>query len=156
MATRCSGVHIIKDGRLLLKYAGRGISKGYWNFLGGKIESWENPEQSAVREAFEETGLRIRNLKQYAVLNFYLQGRKGIDFIVYFYATSSFSGKPRGTDEGRLRWFDIGNIPYDRMWDDDKYWMQLFFEGRKFIGDFYFDRANRRPLRYSIRFVKKL
>jgi 8-oxo-dGTP diphosphatase len=31
-----------------------------WVFLGGKIEPGESPEDTAVRETLEETGLRVR------------------------------------------------------------------------------------------------
>jgi 8-oxo-dGTP diphosphatase len=31
-----------------------------WTFPGGKIEPGESPEGAAVREALEETGLRVR------------------------------------------------------------------------------------------------
>jgi mutator protein MutT len=33
---------------------------GYWEFPGGKILAEEQPADAAVRECFEETGLRIR------------------------------------------------------------------------------------------------
>jgi 8-oxo-dGTP pyrophosphatase MutT (NUDIX family) len=32
-----------------------------WTFPAGKVEAAENPDDAAVREALEETGLRIRH-----------------------------------------------------------------------------------------------
>ena len=52
MATEATLVEIIDGGRMLLKRATRGISRGMWNGLGGKIESGESPEQSAIRESW--------------------------------------------------------------------------------------------------------
>ena len=36
---------------------------GTWTFLGGKIEPGEIPEDAAIREVFEETGLRVIPVK---------------------------------------------------------------------------------------------
>ena len=42
-------------------------------------------------------------------------------------------------------WFNIEDIPYDKMWKDDTYWMPYLFhsEGPQyFIGAAYFDKEN--------------
>jgi len=49
-----------KDGPgFLILYHGR----NYWNFPKGKIKSEEKSRQAAIREVYEETGLRLSNLK---------------------------------------------------------------------------------------------
>ncbi len=45
--------------KFLILYHGR----GYWNFPKGKIQSEEKSWQAAVREIYEETGLRLSDLK---------------------------------------------------------------------------------------------
>jgi len=49
-----------KDGRLLVsrRSAGR-VFAGYWEFPGGRIEQGETPEEAAIREVREETGLEV-------------------------------------------------------------------------------------------------
>ena len=36
------------------------------------------------------------------------------------------------------RWFFIDKIPFDKMWDDDKFWLSLVLEGRKLKANFIF------------------
>ncbi|MFQ5529663.1 MAG: A/G-specific adenine glycosylase [Gemmatimonadota bacterium] len=49
------------SGRLLIqRRPEQGLLGGLWEFPGGKVETSESPEQAAVREVLEETGLSIR------------------------------------------------------------------------------------------------
>ena len=35
-------------------------------------------------------------------------------------------------------WFRLTEIPFDRMWPDDRHWLPLFLEGKRLEGTFYF------------------
>lgn len=50
---------IDSKGRLLMVQRGHDPEKGRWSLPGGKLRPGETPEQAAVREAFEETGLKV-------------------------------------------------------------------------------------------------
>ncbi len=127
---------ITKDGKALLKLANRGVSDGKWNSLGGKIEG-ETPEQNVVREVFEESGLRLKSFRKHGTLMFY-KGKE--PFIhVHLFSSSDFEGELKESDEGKLEWFDVKSLPYDKMWDDDRMWMPLLFQGKDFDGEFVFD-----------------
>jgi len=39
-----------------------------------------------------------------------------------------------------LRWFKINEIPYDKMWDDDPYWLPNILAGEFMKIKFYFDQ----------------
>ena len=41
-------------------------------------------------------------------------------------------GKIQESEEMRPQWFNIEEIPYDKMWPDDKYWYPIMFKGQKF------------------------
>jgi len=51
-----------KDGKVLLGKRIGGNGTGTWGFAGGKLDAHESPEDCAVRETMEETGLRIETL----------------------------------------------------------------------------------------------
>ena len=62
MAKTKSGANVIlvKDGKILLLLRRLGWKTGYWGPPGGHIDPGETPKQAAVRETFEEAGLRIK------------------------------------------------------------------------------------------------
>ncbi len=55
----CEG-YFIKDNKILA----RDSKQGYVIFPGGGIEKKENPEEAILRETLEETGARIKNIKE--------------------------------------------------------------------------------------------
>lgn len=61
---------IWRDERLFIqRRPDDGLLGGLWEFPGGKIEPGESPEQAAVREVAEETGLRVRLLESAGTVN---------------------------------------------------------------------------------------
>lgn len=54
-----AGAVVIHDGRVLLVRNIRGVTKGRYLLPAGRIDPGELPDQAAVREAFEETNLRV-------------------------------------------------------------------------------------------------
>lgn len=75
-------------------------------FPGGHVEPNESFVDSAVREAFEETGLRVSHLKlagmcQYADITVDQQPFRRV---IYFYCTSDFTGEIKSGREGEIFW----------------------------------------------------
>ena len=54
---------VIKDGKVLLGKRKNSHGSGTWHFPGGHLEFNESIEACARREVFEETGLRIKNIR---------------------------------------------------------------------------------------------
>ncbi|MEA3273570.1 MAG: hypothetical protein U9Q72_03200 [Patescibacteria group bacterium] len=41
------------------------------------------------------------------------------------------------------KWFSIKDIPFDQMWDDDKYWLPHVLAGKKLKGKFIFGKEDK-------------
>lgn len=90
-------VVIIVDelGRILLQQ--RQFPKGAWGITGGLMELGESTEEVACREVFEETGLKVNNLKLinvYSGPQNYIKAENGDEFYVVTvaYHTSDYKG----------------------------------------------------------------
>ena len=63
------GAIIVKDGQVLLLRRRNVHGAGSWSTPGGHLEFGESPEDCAIREAEEETGIRIGDVRFVAITN---------------------------------------------------------------------------------------
>ena len=83
--------------------------KGY-SFPGGHVLDGESFVLSAVREAKEETGLDVKNLKSCGVIHW--SNTRSFDrYLAFLYKTNDFEGSllPE-TDEGKNLWMSIDEL----------------------------------------------
>jgi 8-oxo-dGTP pyrophosphatase MutT (NUDIX family) len=146
-ATIC---HVIRDRRLLLKRANRGISVGKWNAPGGKTEPGEAPAECARREVLEETGLRVSELFHHGALTFVMDGGKTLHTRAHLFSTRKARGRARSSDEGPVKWFQLDGLPLAEMWEDDRLWIPLMLGGIRFNATFTYDAANRHVIGFAI------
>ena len=139
---------INNKGELLLQRKARGFGQGKWNGPGGKIEKGETPEESVKREIKEETGLVIKNLEKAGELEFIFTCNPEWNNYCYVFICREYEGEPKDTGEGKLKWFKKEDIPLDKMWDDDQYWLMEALSGRQIKKRFYFDK-NGKVLKYN-------
>ncbi len=132
---------VLKDERLLLGMKKRGFGAGKWNGFGGKLEPDETVEIAAAREIQEEVGIDPLKLEKMGRLDFEFQdGSPTLE--VHIFKIENFVGTPEETEEMRPQWFEIGDIPYDEMWPDDRVWLPMLLLGMKFDGKFVFDKPS--------------
>ena len=136
----------VRDGRILLGMKKRGFGAGKINGFGGKLEEGESILEAAIRELVEEVGLEaeIDKLKKVAELSFFFPHKteKGWDQKVHVFLIDDWKGEPTESDEMGFEWHDFDKIPFERMWDDDKYWIPDVLNGRKISGKFSFGEDN--------------
>ena len=144
--------YVIQNDKVLLIKKKRGIGKDFYNGPGGKIEDGETPRKSVIRETKEEVGINLHSLEKVGELKF-IFGKKPFMY-VHIFKTNEFEGKPKETEEAKPVWFFKNDLPYDKMWPDDKYWMPLMFEDKKFKGMFNFDESGDELINHKLNTVK--
>ncbi len=133
----CVITYLFKDGQVLLIDKKTGLGRGLVNAPGGHIEETETALEAAKREFREETHLEVDNLRLVGKLNF--QFRDGLSERGYVYFADTYTGEMQETEEARPFWCPVSEIPYDKMWEDDLYWLPPALQGKKFEGFFIFD-----------------
>ena len=129
---------IIKDGRILLIEKKRGLGAGKINGPGGKIDSGETALEAAVRETQEELMVTPHAPRKLGELRFSMSDCP--DILCHVYRADDFSGTPTETDEAVPVWTALDEIPYHRMWEDDRYWLPLLLNEQSFLGRFVFEQ----------------
>ena len=114
------------ESRVLLGMKKRGFGMDKWNGFGGKLQEGETVEQAAIRELQEEAGIKPLKMEQVGKLNFkFLDTKDEMDVTVF--SITDFDGIPNENEEMRPKWFNKSEVPYDKMWADDKYWLCLLY-----------------------------
>jgi 8-oxo-dGTP diphosphatase len=107
------GVIIIKDGKVLLGKRKNAHGDGTWCCPGGHLEFKEDIEACAHREVFEETGLRIKNIKMGPYTNdkFEKEGKHYVTlFVIAEYKSGELELKEPEKCE-RWGWFTWDDLP---------------------------------------------
>ena len=108
-AKPAAGLLIERDGKLLLVRRERAPYKGRWDIPGGFLEADEAPDKGAIREAREETGLRVALDELIGVYH----DKSGDDytFNVYYKAHPIGGRENPGDVSNQLKCFDIDRLP---------------------------------------------
>jgi len=90
-----------------------------WNGLGGKLEPGETPEECAIREIWEEAGLRVVNPKLRGIITF--PGfSKDEDWYTFLFVVDDFQGALIDSPEGVLKWIPDDQVFDLNLWEGDR------------------------------------
>ena len=145
-----------KDDKMLLGEKKRGFAKGTYNGIGGKQDSGETIEQAMIRECQEEIGATPTEYSKVGRMNFNLWYKgEHVNMEMFIYSCSDYVEEVQETEEIKPVWFDIQNIPFDKMLADDLLWLPLVLKGQKIIGKVNFD-PNMKMLSHNVKPVTKI
>jgi 8-oxo-dGTP diphosphatase len=107
------GVIIKRDNEILLLRRRNVHGDGTWSTPGGHMEFGESPEQCAVREAYEETGLRVGQVRFRGLTNDVFE-TEGKHYITIWMESEYEGGEAQLTAEyesAQLGWFRLDALP---------------------------------------------
>ncbi len=112
--TDCVGVICFRGDDVLLIQRGTAPRKGEWSIPGGRIEAGESEAQAALRELYEETGVRAALGPKVEVI---LAEFDGYHYRLHDYAAEWISGEPcAGDDAAKAEFTAPDKISALGMW----------------------------------------
>ncbi len=147
-------LYIIRNRKVLLILKKRGLGSGLYNAVGGKVKEGEDIKAAAIRECKEEIGVEPIDPQWMGLLEFY--NDEELYGYVYIFVTDKFIGEPRETDEAKPVWFVIDNLPYNKMWEDDRYWLPHVLMGKRIYGRFWFVNNWERIIRKEVYILERV
>ncbi|WP_243742464.1 NUDIX hydrolase [Actinorugispora endophytica] len=99
------------DENVLMSYRHRFVPDVWgWELPGGLLETGEAPEDTAVREAEEETGYRVGSVEHVVTFEPMI-GTVRSPHHVFVGRTPERVGDPSEFDEGRFEWVPMAKVP---------------------------------------------
>jgi 8-oxo-dGTP diphosphatase len=137
---RANLLFVVQGGQILLIRKKTGFGAGGINGPGGKLEPGETAVEAAVREVREELTIVVHDPEDMGELCF--QFVDGLAMHVQVFRSNCYEGEPVETVEAKPLWYDLESIPFDEMWEDDRYWLREMVDGRRFSARFIFEERS--------------
>lgn len=107
------------------------LNKDKWIGIGGKFEDQESPDECLLREAMEETGLRLTSWRCRGVVTFLSDCWEGE--YMYLFTADGFEGELKECDEGDLQWVPRAFLDVLPKWEGDKIFLELLWKDAPFF-----------------------
>lgn len=124
------GVMILRNNKVLLgkrhddaqKADSELHGEGSWTMPGGKLHFQEELEDAALREVFEESGIRP-NREKLEIISVTNDMVKDAHFITIGFLCKDFEGEPEVMEPDEItewKWFDLDNLPNPIFFPSEK------------------------------------
>ena len=118
--------YIEQDGKYLMLHRVKkknDINHDKWIGIGGKFEDKESPEDCALREVKEETGLTLTSYAYRGLVTF-VSDQYETEYM-HLFTADGFTGELIDCDEGTLEWVDKALVPTLPTWAGDRIFLDL-------------------------------
>lgn len=118
--------YLERDGKYLMLHRVKkenDMNRDKWLGIGGKFEPGESPEDCALREIREETGLTITDWEYRGIVTF-VSEEFGTEWMHLFWS-DSFTGTLTDCDEGELAWIGKRELLTKELWEGDRIFLEL-------------------------------
>ncbi len=123
---------------------------GKYNGLGGKMEGDEDIVQCLKRELREEAGIEAVTVQLRGTINWKGFGGEWDHWFGFIFIISKYTGCPyTENDEGELVWKEIDALDTLPMWEGDRYFLPLVFDGDPRVFHGVMPYKNGRPVSWS-------
>lgn len=106
-------------------------NKDKWIGIGGKFEDKESPEDCLLREAAEETGLKLTSYKLRGIVTF-VSNEYPTEYM-FLYTADGYEGEIGECKEGTLEWVKKRDMYSLNLWEGDKIFLKLLEEKQPFF-----------------------
>lgn len=134
----------MKDNQTLMLYRNKkenDYHEGKWNGLGGKFEQGETPEQCAVREIKEESGLTVKDPNLKGIITFPMFDGKD-DWYVFIFTFNGYEGELIDSNEGELAWIDDDKLTDLNLWEGDSIFIPWLYQDKFFSAKFNYENGS--------------
>ena len=107
------------------------VNQDKWIGIGGKFEGDETPDECLLREAYEETGLRLTDYRYRGLVTF-VNTIYETEYMHLFTATG-WEGEIGECSEGNLEWVRKSDVPSLPIWEGDKIFLRLLADEEPFF-----------------------
>ena len=118
--------YIYKDDECLMLHRTKkenDQSHDKWLGIGGKFEDKESPEDCALREIKEETGLTVTDYRYRGIVTF-VSDEWETEYM-HLFTADGFTGNIIECDEGELEWVKKKDVIKLPMWEGDRIFLDL-------------------------------